>query len=128
MCRQPYTNLILLAIYRTEENSINIYTRKHLSLSCSCVHDRGAPATAMQGKNVNCTLLVAAHENTTQRVLASSAAPGPGNRHGRGCIASSSPPAAQTRPGTTRRSTPSRWLRSCRKHTQDGSCVLPAFS
>jgi hypothetical protein len=52
------------------------------------VHDRGAPATAAQGKNVNCTLLVAAHENTTQRVLASLAAPSPRNRHGRGCIAS----------------------------------------
>jgi hypothetical protein len=27
------------------------------------MHDRGAPATATQEKNANCTLLVAAHEN-----------------------------------------------------------------
>jgi hypothetical protein len=27
------------------------------------MHDRGAPVTATQGKNTNCTLLVVAHEN-----------------------------------------------------------------
>jgi hypothetical protein len=68
------------------------------------------------------------HSAESFGVLDSSVALGPGNQHGRGRIASSSPPAAQTRPGTTRRSTPSRWLRSCGKHTYDGSCVLPAIS
>jgi hypothetical protein len=34
MCRQPYTNLILLAIYRMEENSIeHLYKKTFVSLS-----------------------------------------------------------------------------------------------